>query len=117
MTPHGPGAPPDAGPACELCAAERVTEWFHEDDECWIAECEACYVPMVVWRNHDPNPPAAVRERLHERLAAVVREHWFHEHYVDEDMRTIPTHYHAHARPKGGFMSHGLPRRTTPPTR
>ena len=44
-------------PACELCAADRVTEWFYEDDECWIAECEACYVPMVVWKRHDPNPP------------------------------------------------------------
>lgn len=36
---------------CELCAAERITEWFYEDDECWIAECEQCYVPMVVWND------------------------------------------------------------------
>jgi len=28
------------GDDCELCLAERVTEWFHEDDVCWIAECE-----------------------------------------------------------------------------
>ena len=24
------------------------------------------------------------------------------EHYVDDNMRNIPDHYHAHARPKGG---------------
>ena len=57
---------------CELCAAARFTEWFHEDDECWIAECESCGVPMVVWRVHDPTPPADVRLRLHERLDAVI---------------------------------------------
>jgi len=26
------------------------------------------------------------------------------EHYVDEHMRNIPDHYHAHARPRGGFF-------------
>ncbi|MEY2965979.1 MAG: hypothetical protein RLY50_29, partial [Actinomycetota bacterium] len=41
------------GPECELCEAARMTEWFFEDDEMWIAECESCGVPMVVWREHD----------------------------------------------------------------
>ena len=35
------------------------------------------------------------------------------EHYVDDNMRNIPDHYHAHARPKGGFFGHGLKRKTT----
>ena len=86
--------------ACELCAAARFTEWFHEDDECWIAECEACGVPMVVWKHHDPDPPADVRQRLHARLDAVIAREFEGEHYVDEHLRTIPTHYHAHARPR-----------------
>ena len=47
--------------SCELCEAARVTEWYHEDDVCWVAECEACFVPMVVWKRHDPNPPEEVR--------------------------------------------------------
>ena len=34
------------------------------------------------------------------------------EHYVDDHMRNIPDHYHAHARPKGGFFGHGLKRTT-----
>ena len=42
---------------CDLCEAARITPWFHEDDLCWIAECEICAVPMVVWREHDPDPP------------------------------------------------------------
>ena len=32
--------------------------------------------------------------------------------HVDDNMRNIPDHYHAHARPRGGFFGHGM-RRTT----
>ena len=48
---------------------------------------------------------------LHDRLAAVVTTHFEFEHYVDDNMRNIPDHYHAHARPRGGFFGHGLRRR------
>ena len=99
--------------ACELCDAARLTEWFYEDEVCWIAECEACMVPMVVWRVHDPDPPEDVKAALHARLAAVVAEHFDSEHYVDDNLRTIPAHYHAHARPRGGMLAGGLRRRTT----
>jgi hypothetical protein len=47
--------------ACELCDASRTTEWFHDDELCWVAECESCFVPMVVWRQHDPDPPEEIR--------------------------------------------------------
>jgi hypothetical protein len=97
-------------PACELCEAAQITPWFYDDDVCWIAECEQCSVPMVVWRHHDPSPPEDVRAVLVERLAAVVEEHYGYDFYLDDDMRTIPTHYHAHARPRGGFFGHGLRR-------
>ena len=97
---------------CELCEAARLTEWFYEDDECWVAECEACSVPMIVWRTHDPRPPDDVKAALHARLAAVVGEHFDDDHYVDDNLRSIPTHYHAHARPRRGF-GQGLRRRTT----
>ena len=99
-------------PDCDLCEAARLTPWFHEDELCWIAECEICAVPMVVGRSHDPNPPEHVKAELHARLAAVVTTHFDFEHYVDDNMRNIPDHYHAHARPCGGFFGHGL-RRTT----
>jgi spore maturation protein CgeB len=89
-----------ADPTCELCQAARFTEWFYEDDECWIAECESCSVPMVVWRVHDPHPPEEVRAALHAKLAAVMADVFEDEHVVDDNLRTIPTHYHAHARPR-----------------
>lgn len=97
--------------SCELCAAERITDWFFEDELCWIAECEQCWVPMVVWKQHDPAPPPAVYAELIARLAAVVEEHYGFEFYVDDNMRTIPSHYHAHGRPRGGFFGHGLRKR------
>jgi len=30
---------------CDLCEAARITPWYHEDDICWIAECEICAGP------------------------------------------------------------------------
>lgn len=84
--------------ACDLCEAARLTPWYLEDDLCWVAECEFCSVPMVVLRDHDANPPDAVKATLHERLAAVVSEYFDFDHWVDDNMRNIPDHYHAHAR-------------------
>ena len=44
------------------CARRRGSPpWFHEDELCWIAECEICAVPMVVWKAHDPDPPDDVK--------------------------------------------------------
>jgi len=97
---------------CDLCEAARITPWFHEDDICWIAECEICAVPMVVWRSHGIEPPGTELAHMHDKLAMVVAENFTFEHYVDDNMRNIPDHYHAHARPQGGFFGHGLKRRS-----
>lgn len=92
---------------CELCDAARLTEWYHDDDLCWVAECESCSVPMVVWRCHDPAPPDDVKGQLWARLDEVIGTLNAAldepiEHYVDDDLRSIPGHYHAHARPRRG---------------
>ena len=99
-------ATPTADPDCPLCRAERLTPWYLDDDLCWIAECTVCTVPMVVLRAHERAPDPATKAELHDRLAAVVGEHFTFEHHVDDDMRQIPDHYHAHARPVGGFFGH-----------
>ena len=96
--------------SCELCDAVPFTEWFHSDDLCWVAECESCSVPMVVWRVHDPAPPDEVRNVLHQRLIRVVDSHFADDVWIDENMRSIPTHYHAHARRKHGFPNQPLRR-------
>jgi hypothetical protein len=83
---------------CELCDAARLTTWYFDDDLCWIAECEACFVPMVVWKRHDPNPPEEVRVELHQRLKEIADPLFSGEYWIDDRLRSIPDHYHAHAR-------------------
>jgi hypothetical protein len=85
---------------CDLCEAARVTTRYFEDDLCWIADCEICLVPMVVWRTHDASPTPDVKFRLLESLRVVADEELGAGNWtVDDHMRKIPDHYHAHARP------------------
>ena len=93
------------------CArAARITPYYYEDDVCWIAECEICEVPMVVWREHGIHPPSDALQHMHNMLRQVATEH-FGAIYVDDHMRNIPDHYHAHGRPEGGFWGRDFPRR------
>lgn len=91
---------------CPLCEAARITPWHHEDDVCWIADCEICATPMVVWRGHGTQPPAEEREHMLDQLARVAEAN-LGAHWVDGNMRNIPDHFHAHARPEGGFFGPG----------
>ena len=97
-------------PDCDLCRAARITPWYHEDDLCWIAECDVCDVPMVVWRHHGVKPPEDHLAHMHARLREVATER-IGEFWLDDHMRNIPDHYHAHARPRGGFFGRDAPRR------
>ena len=86
--------------SCDLCEAAVLTTRYFEDETCWIGDCEVCLVPMVVWRVHDPVPPEEVRRHLHGALSAVARVEFASTPFtIDERMRNIPDHYHAHARP------------------
>jgi hypothetical protein len=85
--------------ACDLCEAAPITPWHYEDEVCWIADCEVCDVPMVVWKQHDPAPPPAIRAYMVERLTEVADRVLGPDTYkVDQVMRQIPDHFHAHAR-------------------
>ena len=84
---------------CELCEAARMTPWFHEDAVCWVAECEVCSVPMVVWNRHGSEPPADQVDHMLAQLERVASEQFAGEEFtVDRIMRQIPDHFHAHAR-------------------
>ena len=87
---------------CELCEAARMTRWYHEDDLCWIADCEVCDVPMVVWREHGPSPSPDDVERMLALLDRVASERFGPGGFtVDRVMRQVPDHFHAHARDPG----------------
>jgi hypothetical protein len=89
---------------CELCEAAPLTHRYHEDDLCWVADCEACDVPMVVWRQHGSSPPPDARERMLDQLTRVAAARYGADGFtVDPVMRQIPDHFHAHARPPRRF--------------
>jgi hypothetical protein len=84
---------------CELCAADRFTHWYHEDDLCWVADCEACECPMVVWKGHGTDPGEATVAHLLARLAEAADARFGAGGWrVDRVMRQVPEHFHAHAR-------------------
>jgi hypothetical protein len=94
----------EAQRSCLLCTAERITPWYFEDDECWVADCIVCATPMIVWRTHglpDPEREAMLLAHL-ERVAA--ERYGDDGYWVDGRRRRIPDHWHAHARPAGGFF-------------
>lgn len=104
------------GRDCELCEAARFTHWYFEDDVCWVADCEVCAVPMVVWRPHGIDPSEAEIAHMLARLTAAGQERFGDEPFtIDREMRTIPEHWHAHARDTDWFrlrMSRPLSRYT-----
>jgi hypothetical protein len=76
-----------------------MTDWYHEDEICWIADCEVCDVPMVVWREHGPTPPDEAVEHMVARLTEVANQRFGSDGWsIDRVMRQIPDHFHAHAR-------------------
>jgi hypothetical protein len=96
-----PGGHGHRGPNadCELCRADRYTHWYHEDLHCWVADCEVCSVPMVVWNDHGTEPPEDVIEHLMDRLAAAATARFGPDGWrIDRVMRQVPEHFHAHAR-------------------
>jgi hypothetical protein len=58
---------------------------------------------MVVWRHHGVSPPPEHVAHMHARLREVA-EARLGRFYVDDVMRNIPDHFHAHARPTRGFF-------------
>ena len=89
----------DTGTRCELCEAARLTTWYHEDDLCWVADCEVCDVPMVVWKDHGREPPHEHVEHMLGQLVRIATDRFGEEGFsLDRVMRQIPDHFHAHAR-------------------
>ena len=88
---------------CLLCSAERLTTWHFEDERCWVADCLVCATPMIVWREHglpDAELETALLGVLSEHASARYPEGF----WIDGERRRIPDHWHAHARPAGGFF-------------
>ena len=60
---------------------------------------------MVVWRPHGIEPTDAERTAMMGHLERIA-EAEYGEFWIDADRRSIPDHWHVHARPKGRFYGH-----------
>ena len=94
--------PMDEG--CLLCSADRLTERHLEDQDCWVADCIVCMTPMIVWRIHALPDPPLERDLLRRLERVAVDRYGEGGFWVDPERRRIPDHWHAHARPTGGFF-------------
>jgi hypothetical protein len=56
---------------CELCTAEDRSLRLHDDDVCWVALCETCDVPMVVWKAHGTDSSERERMYMARQLARI----------------------------------------------
>lgn len=91
---------------CDLCEAAHITPWFFENETCWIAECEVCGVPMVVWKSHGSSPSKELKAAMLSALEGVARREIGDGGYrIDAVMRQIPDHFHAHARRVSPYFS------------
>ncbi|WP_419865154.1 hypothetical protein [Candidatus Poriferisodalis sp.] len=94
-----PTDPAAHDPDCELCEAARFTHWYFEDELCWVADCEVCATPMVVWKHHGTEPPPEELAAMLARLVEAGEQRFGPEGgRVDQVMRQIPDHFHAHYR-------------------
>ena len=93
---------PADDPDCELCQAARFTHWYAETEHGWVADCEVCSVPMVVWWHHGTDPSSEVRAALLGALGGAADARFGEGRWqLDTTMRQVPSHFHAHARDNG----------------
>ena len=89
---------------CDLCEAARYTHWYFEDDVCWVADCEVCSTPMVVWKRHGTEPLDSDVDHMMECLSRAGDSRFgVGSATIDRVMRQIPDHFHAHVRDSGWF--------------
>jgi hypothetical protein len=96
------------GGDCLLCTAEPLTERLHEDADCWVADCMVCGVPMVVWRSHGLPESEEAEAPMLAHLDRIASERFGAEGYwIDDERRSIPDHWHVHARPASKLAGQG----------
>lgn len=87
---------------CELCELAPVTPWHGEFDgpvRFRVVDCDSCEVPMAVIVEHRNWVTEAEKEGIRRELGKIADRRYPSGWVFDDNMRQIPDHYHAHARP------------------
>lgn len=84
---------------CRLCKLEEMSFVHRKTAAYTILNCSTCKVPMLVLKEHKRECPQGILQAGVIDLAMIAnRYHGPNSWYLDDSMRTIPEHYHIHAR-------------------
>ena len=75
---------------CPLCRAEKLSEWKHEDEICYVCRCITCHRWQIVLRHHG-EPTQKELEHIKE-----VSKRLFPDKKFRGFRRKIFDHYHEH---------------------
>lgn len=86
---------------CNLCKGTgTITRKYFENDDMLIVDCATCFVPMAVWRTHVAHITYAQKKYVEDIIR---REFPWGNYYIDDNMKSIPEHYHCHLRRTKGY--------------
>ena len=89
---------------CDLCLLKRRTNVYIDNEYFIIMDCDSCFVPMIVWKEHTmdvPDPDKQIMEAFLIEVANQFYESWDGKGYfIDRNQREIFDHLHWHARLK-----------------
>jgi len=78
---------------CDLVNHKTQTPVIFEDHICVLVNCRSCHVPMTVLKRHTGYPTEEERVHMVKKTQGL-----FPNRVLDFQMRSLPEHYHVHAR-------------------
>jgi len=85
---------------CELCILEDRTNTYMDTKKFIILDCDSCYVPMAVWKEHTMSIRKEYEELMESMLHKVAKEFYKDKPYfIDKKQNAIHDHLHWHVRP------------------
>jgi len=86
---------------CQLCNLEKLSKWYHEDEDIIVCDCINCKSLQVVWKKHSMSSPAYIEMKMITMLNSFAKDIYGHKnYYIDTVQCTNPDHLHYHARSK-----------------
>ena len=86
---------------CDLCLLKRKRNVYIDNKYFIIMDCDSCFVPMVVWKEHTMDVPEPDEQVMEAFLTEVANQFYESKSYfIDKKQRAVLDHIHWHARLK-----------------
>ena len=85
---------------CALCILADKRNTYIETDKFIVLDCDSCYVPMVVWKEHTMSISEENKKVMENALREAAIKHYGNEYawHIDKQQNDILDHLHWHAR-------------------